>query len=91
MEYFLKRCYMNRKLKFMCLILITICILSPVRASFGEDAEVLCCRPVCGGCGAASDTMCDYKKFSQCRNLGGWEVEDCADCAKIDHPRQKDD
>jgi hypothetical protein len=53
------------------------------------ETEILCCRPVCSGCGPGMDTLCDYKTRTQCLNLKGWEVEDCIDCKPTDHDEER--
>jgi hypothetical protein len=75
---------------FTIFVVFSSFISSPVHGR-GTGIEILCCRPVCGGCGPRGDVMCDYKKYSECLNLKGWEVEDCVDCRARDRqPEQSD-
>ncbi len=62
------------------LIMIHAMVLAGPSFIGSQAREILCCRPVCVGCGPGRDALCDYKTAEECGNLKGWEVEDCTDC-----------
>jgi hypothetical protein len=69
------------KMKKILLFLVIISVLVVIPALLlSQQTEILCCRPVCSGCGKKGYTLCDFKSVEECRNLDGWEVEDCTDC-----------
>jgi hypothetical protein len=64
-------------------LIIVFCLLVPAlifpTGIASQESEVLCCRPVCSGCGSGS-TVCEYKSPDECHAMGGWSVEDCTEC-----------
>ena len=62
----------------IAMVLMASAFFIPVNLSC-QEKEILCCRPVCE-CNP-ENLMCDFKNIEECRTLGGWEVEDCTECA----------
>lgn len=61
----------------LVIAVVAAALLAPVDLSC-RQTEILCCRPVCE-CDP-EDVTCDLMSIEKCRNLGGWEVEDCTEC-----------
>lgn len=62
----------------LALIVVVSALLTPVYLSC-RQTKIPCCRPVCE-CNPENVT-CDFRSIEECRDLGGWEVVDCAECA----------
>ena len=69
------------------IVTVLVAVLLFPCSSPSEYEEILCCRPVCSGCGNSQDFLCDYQSPSACSNLDGWKVEDCSDCSYFNRGR----
>ena len=66
-------------MKKLFIALFLACTLVFVPGTLLSDMDVLCCRPLCEGCGAG-DRMCEMLQPEMCRDLGGWPVKECEHC-----------
>ncbi len=65
--------------KFVLSLIIVTVVLSGTVTLSSRESEIPCCRPICD-CNPKNVT-CDFNSIEECRDLGGWEVRDCSECA----------